>query len=805
MLAKVPDKRNDGKSSFKSLQKYIEERDVIDSETGEIKGRLRHRLSVETNCLDRDTAWREMLAVADMNGRVKDPVYHAVISWQRDEKPTNRQAFEACQDAMKAIGMQDHQFVAAVHRDTDNHHVHLMVNRVNPETYKAVYPDRDFYKLDRTMREIELSQGWKHDNGPFSVHEKDGNKVVDWAKSSAKEYRKEQAERRIRRPTKVKDMEQHTGNESLYTYAQAEPKNDAKAVLQKSDSSWQSLHRALSKHGLELRPTSDKMNAFRVHSAADPRICIKASAMELGGGKLIKQLGPYEQFQIRDFDRDAEEKQIYSKYRPLRDPAKRTENREKRAEERAELRGKYDGFVDEWKATKAPAKAELVNSQKLRRKSLTDQFKATREAIRTSGLDGNQRKALTSVAAFTVAAKRDELKAIIKAENTSFKKEKCPCYRDWVTDRAEAGDPAAIAQLRGFAYADKRKGKRQEELNITDVKQPYFAATSDSDLDPARPARLSERVTWAVDRSTGAVNYSVNDRLAFRDEGQRITFNKDSRNDADSIELGLLLAKEKFGAVAVYGGQEFRDRVLATAVERRLDVRFADPELEQQRKDAIKADIDQTRQRFIEDQQQVGVIRAQHEPKKAPRQAAMTRGEARQALSAPAPVRPVRDYVEMDAVEADVAQYRSRLDRTHRESWGKRPDPEKAGGFIGRHMAKGKAMQWDNHFGKNVERPSEARRDHLNSDHPDAIKLRDDAWSQALETHDSSVNAWTKKCDYARQTLMNTHVDSEPVALNQDDQRAARQTEAQRLQQRQKEQERERQNSLNRDSQDLDM
>lgn len=106
MLAKVPDKRNDGKSSFKSLQKYIEERDVIDSETGEITGPLRHRLSVETNCLDRDTAWREMLAVADMNGRVKDPVYHAVISWQKDEKPTDRQAFEACQEAMEAIGQE---------------------------------------------------------------------------------------------------------------------------------------------------------------------------------------------------------------------------------------------------------------------------------------------------------------------------------------------------------------------------------------------------------------------------------------------------------------------------------------------------------------------------------------------------------------------------------------------------------------------------------------------------------------------------------------------------------------------------
>ena len=35
MLAKVPAKRNDGKTSFKSLGKYVCERDHIDPETGE--------------------------------------------------------------------------------------------------------------------------------------------------------------------------------------------------------------------------------------------------------------------------------------------------------------------------------------------------------------------------------------------------------------------------------------------------------------------------------------------------------------------------------------------------------------------------------------------------------------------------------------------------------------------------------------------------------------------------------------------------------------------------------------------------
>lgn len=803
MIAKIVARRSDGKTSFRSLSKYINSfRHGIDPETGEV---TEGAVAVQTNCLSEDTAWIEMWGTSVRSKRTKDPVMHLVLSWSEGDCPTDDQAFDAGKFALAAIGLNGHEYLSAIHRDTDNAHLHIMVNKVHPDRHRVPKMSYSKFTLDKAMRQIEIDQGWKHDNGPFSVKEVDGKKSIDWTYTSAAHRLKAREGSRADLPEKARQFEVHSGNESLASYAKGPPKDDAKALMESAKASWQALHTILATHGLELRPANDRNNAFYVASVSDPaQAPIKASDMGLGGGKLIKQLGPYEPLKARYFDREALENHTYSKHRPLRDPTKRADNREKRAKERAELRAKYEGFVVEWKAMKAPAKAELAHTQKLRRKALTDRLRAEREGIRRSGLDGNHRRALLSVAAFTAAAKRDELKVKFKAENTSLRKEKHPSYREWVADCAEAGDSAAIAQLRGFSYADKRKGKHPQEPDVADVQRPYFTTTSDSDLDPARPARLSERVTWAVDRSTGAVNYTVNDRLAFRDEGRRITFNKDSRNDADSIEMGLLLAKEKFSAVAVHGGQEFRDRVLATAVERRLDVRFADPGLEQQRKEAIKADIDQKRQRYVEDQKQLDGI-CQHEAKKAPRQAAKEQDEAQQALSAPAPVRPVRDYVEMDAVEADVAQYRSRLDRTYRESWGARPDPEKAVGFIGRHIAKGKAMRWDNDFGENVERPSETRRDHLNSHHPDAIKFRDDAWSQALKAHDSSVNAWTKKCDYARQTLMNTHVDSEPAAPNQDDQRAARQTQAQRLQQLKEEQERERQNSLNRDSPDLDM
>jgi hypothetical protein len=803
MIAKIVARRSDGKTSFRSLSRYINSfRQGINPETGEV---TEGAVAVRTNCISEDTAWIEMWGTSVRSKRTKDPVMHLVLSWSEGECPTNDQAFDAGKVTLAAIGLKGHEYLSAVHRDTNNAHLHIMVNKVHPDTHRVPKMSYSKFTLDKAMRQIEIDQGWKHDNGPFSVKEHEGKKSIDWTYTSAANRLKAREGTRADLPEKARQFEVHSGNESLASYAKGPPKDDAKALMESAKASWQALHTILATHGLELRPANDRNNAFYVGSVSDPaQAPIKASAVGLGGGKLIKQLGPYEPLEARYFDRETLENQNYSKHRPLRDPTERADNREKRAKERAELRGKYETFVVEWKTMKAPAKAELAHTQKLRRKALIDLLRTEREGIRRSGLDGNHRRALLSVAAFTAAAKRDELKVIFKTENASLRKEKHPSYREWVADCAEAGDPAAIAQLRGFSYADKRKDKHPQEPDVADVQRSYFTTTSDSDLDPARPARLSERVTWAVDRSTGAVNYTVNDRLAFRDEGRRITFNKDSQNDADSIEMGLLLAKEKFGAVAVHGGQEFRARVLATAVERRLDVRFADPELEQQRKEAIKADIDQKRHRFVEDQKQLDGIR-QQEAKKAPRQAAMARADAQQALSAPAPVRPVRDYVEMDAVEADVAQYRSRLDRTYRELWGERPHPQKAVGFIGRQMAKGKAMQWDNDFGKNVERPSEARRDHLNSHHPDAIKFRDDAWSQALKTHNSSVSAWTKKCDYARQTLMNTHVDSEPAAPNQDDQRAARQTEAQRLQQRQEEQERERQNSLNRDSPDLDI
>lgn len=806
MLAKVPPKRADGKTSFKSLAKYACERDHIDPETGAVE---RRECSTETNCLDKDTAWREMKAVSDMNGRVKDPVYHFTVSWPAHEKPTDAQVFEAGREGMKSLGMEGHQYLAAVHRDTDNVHGHFMVNRVNPETYKAVYPDRDYFKLDKTMREMELRQGWSHDKGPYAVHERNGQKVVDWAKDEPSHRQPD----REKLPGKARQMEVMTGNESLTTYAQGQPKKDALEALNKGGG-WHELHEALGRHGLEIR---QKGQGFAIHSKTDPeQTPIKASTMaqELGGGKLTKRIGPYQE--PRPEIQQEKAKREYSDQRPKadpkRDPNAREEKRDERAAERRELRDRYTAFTEEWKTAKAPARAAMYEDQKQRRQALTEKHKSQRETIRTSGLSTEQKKALYSVAAFDTAAKRAELNETIKGEREAFRQERPQSFREWTADRAQEGDRAAMRQVRGWAYQDKRTAKDMHRADAQAERGPHLGTTDKEQHDPAKPRRVTDRVSWAVDRKTGAVDYRVDDRHAFRDSGRRLDYTEQGRKDKDSIEAGLLLAREKFAgkALRVNGPDDFRERVLQTAIERKLDVRFSDKELEQRREAGLRQQAERERpdwstmrgvastgqqaeqrpqqptqaqqpeRRPTAPEQAKEAAQAQPAQQAAPR---MTDDEARAVLNRKAPPQPNQELVEINAINAHADGYRQQLDKQFREKHGERPDPERAGGWIARFAAKSKAEAWDKEHAQ-IDRQVEQRKEHLRSDAPEARQFRAQAWAQAQQQYGAQHTTWEQA--RARATAhFETNQAKEPNMANNEHERKQQQQTQQQAQQKQ--------------------
>jgi hypothetical protein len=121
-----------------------------------------------------ETASAEMNAVSRKNTRVLDPVYHFILSWPEHEKPPHAAIFDAAEHAIRSLGFEEHQYVIAIHANTDNVHAHVALNRVHPITFKSRHIEWAKRTLHFAARESEIKHGWTHDNGIYVV-EVDGH------------------------------------------------------------------------------------------------------------------------------------------------------------------------------------------------------------------------------------------------------------------------------------------------------------------------------------------------------------------------------------------------------------------------------------------------------------------------------------------------------------------------------------------------------------------------------------------------------------------------------------------------------
>lgn len=107
----------------------------------------------------------EMLALAQTSAHSKDPINHYVLSWPAGEQPTPAQVEKAVDIFLDELGLTGHQVFYGLHADTDNPHLHLMINRVQPVTRKAVEINKgfDLEALHRAVARIEHIQGWRRE------------------------------------------------------------------------------------------------------------------------------------------------------------------------------------------------------------------------------------------------------------------------------------------------------------------------------------------------------------------------------------------------------------------------------------------------------------------------------------------------------------------------------------------------------------------------------------------------------------------------------------------------------------------
>ena len=104
----------------------------------------------------------EMAALASEVTRSKNPVNHYVLSWREGEIPTPVQVEQAVDIFVDHLGLTGCQLVGALHADTNNRHLHLAINKVDPDTCKVrdINNRFDIKKAHEAVALIEHRQGW---------------------------------------------------------------------------------------------------------------------------------------------------------------------------------------------------------------------------------------------------------------------------------------------------------------------------------------------------------------------------------------------------------------------------------------------------------------------------------------------------------------------------------------------------------------------------------------------------------------------------------------------------------------------
>jgi hypothetical protein len=218
----------------------------------------------------------EMIALAQDAVRSRDPVNHYILSWREGEVPLPAQIEQAVTFFLDELGLKDHQAVYGLHSDTDNLHLHVVINRVHPETLRVVKIDGgfDLEAVHRAVARIEHAQGWLSEHrARYQIDER------------AEVVRSPREQTELRRPTQDKcDHEMHSGCRSVERIA-----IEAAAPIIADSMSWAELHVALADKGFRYERTGSGAKVF----VGD--VAVKASrvARSASLNRLEERLGPY--------------------------------------------------------------------------------------------------------------------------------------------------------------------------------------------------------------------------------------------------------------------------------------------------------------------------------------------------------------------------------------------------------------------------------------------------------------------------------------------------------------------------------
>lgn len=478
-------------------------------------------------CDDHAGQQSEMIALALDAPRSANPINHYIVSWREGEYPTAAQVEQAVEILLAELGLAEHQALYALHQDTNNMHLHIVVNRVHPDTLKVIKPNKGFDKEagHRAIAKIEAIQGWSSErNARYQVDE-NGEAI-----RGASDGHKAPSQKR-------RDMEVRTGEQSAERIA-----IESAAPIIRDASSWAELHARLQAQGFRY----ERKGSGAIIWIGD--VPVKASSADRGAtlAALQKRLGEFQPAAPADALPTLPAK-------PIKATAPRW------AEYIAARRAHYQA--------KNTTQIRLREKHELEREGVAEQQHVERTDIMAGKWRGKGKElnVLRSVMAADQAAMRLRMQARQHAERRRFQERfrPFPGYEEWL--RVEESPQAAEE----WRYRD-----HEDEIPARIV--------GDIRVDPDRRKDLRD---FVAEIHGDRVAYHMAGRVspAFVDRGDRIDVH--DADDEAAILAALQLSAEKWGTFQVTGSEAYKARCARLAA--RYGFTITNPDLQ----DKIREEI----------------------------------------------------------------------------------------------------------------------------------------------------------------------------------------------------------------------
>ncbi len=356
---------------------------------------------VVTNCQSDDSRWavHEMQAVQDRNQRAKgDKTYHLVISFRDGEDPSPQVLAEIESEFCVALGFTDHQRISVIHRDTDNLHIHVAINKVHATKFTLHEPFNDYHTRSKLCGQLERRYGLE----------------IDRAKTA----------RDVPANERAATMEAVAGVESLIGYVQRSLKGAVAAA-----GSWQELHEAFAKAGVALKPRGNGLVVESGGKSAKASSCFR----ELSKTALEKRFGSFQEKGQQQAAQEATPKKAYRVAPMQRDGGKLYEQYQlARLKAKEAQTGRLSRALDAHRARVARATAA---------------YKTQRTII------GLTRR--STVNTIMLQLHRAHLKGKLAASFATYKAERSTIYRetkllawnDWLMNESAKGSKPALLLL----------------------------------------------------------------------------------------------------------------------------------------------------------------------------------------------------------------------------------------------------------------------------------------------------------------------------------------------------------------------